>query len=313
MQNCDIDTAFAGDIKDYVDCAGYTIRASENALLLYMPPNSIPNLVRPSHKNRRMRSLPIVSLLLLFTATAAMAHPEDEFCTPGEDGLDPALCAALAELNMAESDVNQTELKPLLNESGEQRGFWSTAGLYITIGVGHILPDGADHILFVLAIFLASTRLRALVIQISAFTVAHTATLALAASGVITPSSAVVEPLIAFTIAFVAIENLIFKDMTRWRPAVVFGFGLIHGMGFAGFFGELGLPPGQFWSALIGFNIGVEIGQLVVIVSAALLGLALRRWLHDRDGTQRYRNCVARPGSLVIGATGLWWGITRLL
>jgi hypothetical protein len=142
---------------------------------------------------------------------------------------------------------------------------------------------------------------------------AHTATLGLAASGFITPSSSVVEPLIAFTIAFVAIENLIFKDMTKWRPIVVFGFGLIHGLGFAGFFGELGLPPGQFWSALIGFNIGVEIGQLSVILAAALFGVFLRRAFNDPEGLQRYRVCVARPASLLIGLTGVWWGVTRLL
>jgi len=252
-------------------------------------------------------------LILLFASSLAFSHPEDEFCTPGEDGLDPALCAALAELNMAESDFNQAELKPLLDDSGEERGFRSTFGLYIKIGVGHILPGGADHILFVLAIFLASTRLRALVIQVSAFTVAHTATLALAASGVISPSSAVVEPLIAFTIAFVAIENLFFKDMTRWRPAVVFLFGLVHGMGFAGFFGELGLPPGQFWSALIGFNVGVEIGQLAVISVAAVIGLTLRRILKDPEGVTRYRMYAVRPGSLLIGMTGLFWAVTRLL
>lgn len=252
----------------------------------------------------------LASILISF---AAFGHPEDEFCTPGEEGMDPALCAALAELNNAEGDLAPAELKPLLDEAGKERSFWSTAGLYVTIGIRHILPDGADHILFVLAIFLASTRLRALILQISAFTVAHTATLALAASGVITPSPSLVEPLIALTIAFVAIENLIFKDMTRWRPAVVFGFGLIHGLGFAGFFGELGLPPGQFWSALIGFNVGVEIGQLSVIAMAALIGVALRRFLNDRSGSGRYRQAVARPASLLIGVIGLWWFGTRII
>jgi len=101
--------------------------------------------------------------------------------------------------------------------------------------------------------------------------------------------------------------------MTSWRPAVVFGFGLVHGMGFAGFFGELGLPPGQFWSALISFNIGVEIGQLAVIATAAVLGFALRRALRDPEGTLRYRQSIVRPGSLLIGVTGLWWAITRLV
>ena len=252
-------------------------------------------------------------IMLLLLAGNAFTHPEDELCVPGQDGMDPALCAALAEMNSAEGDLSQRDTLPILDESGDERSFMSTAGLYVTIGIGHILPDGADHILFVLAIFLASVRVKALVWQISAFTVAHTATLALAASGIITPSAAVVEPLIAFTIAFVAIENLVFKDMTKWRPLVVFGFGLIHGLGFAGFFGELGLPPGQFWSALIGFNVGVEIGQLSVIAFAALIGYGLRRVLRDPKGIARYRNYLVRPGSALIGLTGLWWGITRLI
>jgi len=260
-----------------------------------------------------MRYKLAITLPLLLAAGLVLGHPEDELCVPGQDGMDPALCAALAEMNSAEGELKQTEIAPILDESGNERSFMSTAGLYVTIGIGHILPDGTDHILFVLAIFLASVRLRALIWQISAFTVAHTATLALAASGVITPSSAVVEPLIAFTIAFVAIENLVFRDMTRWRPLVVFGFGLIHGLGFAGFFGELGLPPGQFWSALIGFNVGVEIGQLSVILAAAILGVIARRLLQDPEGLQRYRSLIARPGSLLISLMGLWWGITRLL
>lgn len=255
----------------------------------------------------------LIFMTLLLAANLAFGHPEDEMCVPGEDGMDPALCAALAEMNSAEGSLSQDDYVPILDESGEERSFLSTAGLYIKIGIGHILPDGADHILFVLAVFLASVRTRALVWQISAFTVAHTATLGLAASGFFTPSSSVVEPLIAFTIAFVAIENLIWKDMTKWRPAVVFGFGLIHGLGFAGFFGELGLPPGQFWSALIGFNVGVEIGQLSVILVAALVGAILRRVLDDPDGVLRYRSYVAIPGSLMIGITGLWWGVTRLM
>lgn len=259
-----------------------------------------------------MRYKLIFTMLSLLAIGNVFGHPEDELCVPGQDGMDPALCAALAEMNSAEGDLNQSEM-PILDDTGKERSFLSTAGLYIKIGIGHILPDGADHILFVLAIFLASVRLKALVWQISAFTVAHTATLGLAASGVITPSSSLVEPLIAFTIAFVAIENLVFKDMTKWRPLVVFGFGLIHGLGFAGFFGELGLPPGQFWSALIGFNVGVEIGQLSVIATAAILGTLVRRWLQDPDGLLRYRSYIARPGSLLISLTGLWWGITRLL
>ncbi len=255
----------------------------------------------------------LVAVALLGLAAVAGAHPEDELCVPGEDGMDPQLCALLAEMNSSEGALDQRGGDELLAVLDEQRGFFETLRLYVRIGVGHILPDGADHILFVLAVFLASVRVRALVWQISAFTVAHTVTLALAATGLITPSANLVEPLIAFTIAFVAIENLVFEEMTRWRPVVVFGFGLIHGLGFAGFFGELGLPPGQFWSALIGFNVGVEIGQLCVILSAAILAYALRRWLRDPAGVAGYRSWIVRPASTLIGLTGLWWGVTRLL
>ena len=243
-------------------------------------------------------------------STDVQAHPEDEFCVPGEGGLDPELCAALSALD-SPTGKNLAE-KPILDESGDVRGFWSTAALYVTIGVRHILPDGQDHILFVLALFLSSTRLRALVIQISTFTVAHTASLGLAAAGVISPATGIVEPLIAVTIAWVAIENLVLPDMPKWRPVIVFMFGLIHGLGFAGFFGELGLPPGQFWSALIGFNVGVEIGQLSVIASAFLLSLALRNWLGKRDQAALYRKYVVVPGSALIGVTGLWWAVSRV-
>lgn len=264
---------------------------------------------RPTQNPHRW--LRALAMLCLLVAGNAIAHPEDEFCVPGETELDPELCAALSALDSPDSrSLNE---QPILDASGEVRGFWSTAGLYVTIGVGHILPDGLDHILFVLALFLSSTRLRALVIQISTFTVAHTVTLGLAASGVISPPAAIVEPLIAATIAFVAIENLFFDDMPRWRPLVVFGFGLLHGLGFAGFFGELGLPPGQFWSALIGFNIGVEIGQLSVVAAAFVLALFMRRRLFAVMSETAYRQYAVVPVSGVIAVFGLWWAVTRVV
>ena len=164
-----------------------------------------------------------------------------------------------------------------------------------------------------LALFLTSTRLRPLVIQISAFTVAHTATLGLAAAGVISPPAGIVEPLIAATIAFVAIENVWVKDMPTWRPLVVFAFGLVHGLGFAGFFGELGLPPGQFWSALIGFNVGVEIGQLSVVLLAFVLARGLRSRMQPATREADYRRFVVVPISLAIGAIGAYWTLSRII
>ena len=252
-------------------------------------------------------------LLVLLQPQYAIAHPEDEFCVPGEPGIDPALCRALAALNSGEQAATEAQLAPLLDAAGNERGFWSTFGLYVTIGVGHILPGGLDHILFVLALFLASTSTRSLVVQITAFTIAHTVTLALAATGVVSPSPDWVEPFIALTIAFVALENLVFKQMTYWRPVVVFAFGLVHGLGFAGFFGELGLPAGQFWSALLGFNLGVEIGQLSVVAAAFVLAFALRRRVVALSSAPGYRRFIVVPSSLLIGAVGLWWTVERVL
>lgn len=246
------------------------------------------------------------ALGLVAAAPGASAHPEDEFCT-GDGGLDPALCRALQEMDRSQ-DQGPREAGFTETETIDfDRPAHETFALYVKIGVGHILPGGLDHILFVLALFFSTTRLRPLIIQISAFTIAHTATLALVASGVLSPPASVVEPLIAATIAFVAIENIVFKDMTRWRPLVVFAFGLVHGMGFAGFFGSLGLPEGQFWSALIGFNVGVEIGQLSVILAAFLLFLPVRRWISERG----YRHMFAWPASGLIGVTGLYWAVER--
>lgn len=249
-----------------------------------------------------------LAVLSLSTSQAANAHPEDEFCT-ADGGVDPALCRALQEMDRSaeprsgESRYTQTRTVDFDRPAHE------TFGLYIKIGIQHILPGGLDHILFVLALFFSTLRLKPLLIQISAFTVAHTFTLALVASGVFAPPASIVEPLIAATIAFVAFENIVFKDMTRWRPFVVFGFGLIHGMGFAGFFGSLGLPEGQFWSALIGFNVGVEVGQLAVVLLAALLLWPLRFFITERS----YRHSIAWPACALIGLVGAFWTVERLM
>ena len=246
----------------------------------------------------------IASAMVLFPDGVAQAHPEDDFCEAGS-AISPELCRQLAEANSADAPVT----RPLLDEDGNVRSPLDTALMYLKIGVQHILPGGTDHILFVLALFLASERLRSLVIQISAFTVAHTATLGLAAAGVVQPPASIVEPLIALSIAYVAVENLFFRDIAKWRPLIVFGFGLFHGLGFAGFIREVGLPPGQFWSSLIGFNIGVEFGQLAVVLAAALISIPVKSLLSR--GGHTYRSFVVVPASLVIAAIGLWWAVTR--
>ncbi|MCF6232745.1 MAG: HupE/UreJ family protein [Rhodobacteraceae bacterium] len=177
---------------------------------------------------------------------------------------------------------------------------------YIPVGFDHILPKGLDHILFVLGLFFLSARLGPLLWQISAFTVAHTVTLALGASGVVQINPNIVEPLIAATIVFVAVENVISGRMHRWRPVVVFGFGLLHGLGFAAVLGEFGLPEQQFLPALIGFNVGVELGQLTVI-AAAFLSVGL--WFGRKPW---YRGRIAIPASMGIAFVGAYWFVERV-
>ena len=260
----------------------------------------------PSHVTR----LWLILLVLFLAGGDASAHPEDEFCAPGDTSLDPALCEQLMAMDSADGKTARLA-GPILDAAGKERGFWSTLGLYVGIGVGHILPGGLDHILFVVALFLSSRRMRALVIQISTFTVAHTVTLGIAAAGVITPPAAVIEPLIALTIALVAIENLFITNLPPWRPLVVFAFGLLHGLGYAGYFGELGLPPGQFWSALIGFNIGVEFGQLGIVAVAAVMLVLWRRWSGVTSPEQAYRRWVVVPASSIVGVIGCSWFVER--
>ncbi len=175
---------------------------------------------------------------------------------------------------------------------------------YLYLGFTHILPKGLDHILFVLGLFLLSLRIRPLLAQITAFTVAHTLSLALAMLGLVHLSPRIVEPLIAVSIVYVAVENIFASELKKSRVALVFAFGLVHGLGFAGVLSELGLPRSEFVPALLSFNVGVEIGQLTVIAVAflALGAFRERSW---------YRMRIAVPASLAIAAVGLYWAVTR--
>lgn len=182
----------------------------------------------------------------------------------------------------------------------------ATAWRYALLGFEHILPAGPDHVLFVLGLFLLSPKARPLLVQVSLFTLAHTATLALSTLGLVRLSPSIVEPLIALSIAWVAFENVLTSELRPWRAGLVFAFGLLHGLGFAGVLGELGLPREAFLSALLAFNVGVEAGQLVVIGLAFAAVGAFR-------GRSWYRSRVVVPASLLIGATGAWWTLERLL
>lgn len=184
---------------------------------------------------------------------------------------------------------------------------WGTSFLrYIAIGFEHIVPKGLDHILFVLGLFFLSMKLRPLLFQITAFTIAHTFTLALGILGIVKVNPAIVEPAIAASIVYVAVENIRSAKMSRWRPLVVFCFGLLHGLGFASVLGEIGLDPQRFVTGLIGFNIGVELGQLTVI---ALAFLAVGLWFGNKDW---YRPRISNPASIMIALVGGWWFVERV-
>ncbi|MFN7980098.1 MAG: HupE/UreJ family protein [Vicinamibacterales bacterium] len=177
---------------------------------------------------------------------------------------------------------------------------------YLWLGYTHILPKGADHLLFVAGLFLLAARLGPVLVQVTTFTVAHSVTLGLALYGLVSLPGRVVEPLIALSIVYVAVENLRTTTLSARRVALVFLFGLLHGLGFAGVLTGLALPREDIALGLAGFNLGVEGGQLTVI---AALALVLGPW-RDRAW---YRTRVVVPASLAIALVGAYWTVTRVL
>jgi hypothetical protein len=178
---------------------------------------------------------------------------------------------------------------------------------YFKLGISHILPYGTDHILFVLSLCLLNTKFRTILWQATAFTIAHTITLALSMKGVIKLPAEVVEPLIALSIMFVAIENMLVSELKAWRVAVVFMFGLVHGMGFASALNEIGLPRNQFFTSIFSFNAGVEIGQICVISLVFLLLIipfGKMPW---------YKKRIVYPLSVIIAAIAAYWTIQRTI
>ncbi len=181
----------------------------------------------------------------------------------------------------------------------------SIGWMYLQLGFTHIIPLGLDHILFVLSIFFLSPRLSTVIWQASAFTVAHSITLGLAMYGYIKPLPAVIEPIIALSIFFVAMENVLVRELKPSRIAIVFLFGLVHGMGFANALTSLGLPPSDYFLSLLSFNVGVELGQVAVILIAyGLVG----RWFANKPW---YRQRVVVPVSIAIAVIALYWTIER--
>ncbi len=236
---------------------------------------------------------------------------------PGEGAVTVGWAAALGPLVVRQQGGGEGAYSALL-QGGTQSAPLPRTGIatetapqvfvrFIGQGFAHIVPKGLDHIVFVLGLFFFSLHLRPLLVQVTAFTLAHTVTLALAALGLVRIPGSIVEPLIAASIVFVAVENILRPQLGAFRTAVVFFFGLLHGLGFASVLGELGGGQANFIARLIGFNIGVELGQLTVILAAFL---TVGFWFGDKPW---YRARVAIPASLMIAGIGAFWFIERVL
>ncbi len=181
-----------------------------------------------------------------------------------------------------------------------------TTLLYLKTGFEHILPAGLDHILFIISLFLLTPKLKPLLLQATAFTIAHTITLAASMYKVINISSSIIEPLIAISIMYVALENIFTQKLGKARIGIVFLFGLIHGMGFAGALSEMGLPQNSFLLSLLMFNVGVELGQITIIILAYFI---LAKWFANKT---YYRKWVIMPLSIAIAIVALYWTVERL-
>ena len=182
---------------------------------------------------------------------------------------------------------------------------------FIELGFKHILPLGLDHILFIVAIFLNARSWTSLILQATTFTVAHTITLGLAAAGLIHMPAEIVEPLIALSIAVLAIEAVVFKEANFWRLPVIFAFGLFHGLGF-GEIMKAYLTNADFATGLAGFTIGVELGQLTVIAGAGIVAFAARMALKAANRSDLYRRIFVQPVAAAIALVGLYWVVERL-
>ena len=184
---------------------------------------------------------------------------------------------------------------------------------YIILGMEHIVPKGLDHILFIFGVFFFAVKLKPLLWQVTMFTLAHSLTLILASLKLVFIPASIIEPLIALSIGYVAFENIFQKRLqdkfrthsNTLRYAVIFLFGLIHGLGFAFVLEDIGLPTGQLILSLLSFNIGVEIAQIGLVVLAYILMFYPSKQLW-------YRKAIQIPCSLVIGLIGIYWFFERV-
>lgn len=240
-----------------------------------------------------------VELGALFKALR-IGHTHAAFISDSAGKRDDTLHSGRPTLELAApaGSAPSTEPAPVARTRGQ------IAVEYIKLGIEHILM-GFDHLVFLLGLVIIGGRLKHMLAMVTAFTVAHSVTLGLAVTGVFNPPGSVIEPLIALSVAYVGVENFLVKDASkRWR--ITAAFGLIHGFGFAGALGEIGVPQGHLALGLATFNVGVELGQLMVmaLVLPIILALGKREWFRERG---------VKVFSVAVAVLGLFWFVTRLL
>ena len=189
--------------------------------------------------------------------------------------------------------------------SATARGTRAVVKTFVAAGVRHILI-GPEHLLFLLGLLLLGGTFRQLAYVVTAFTVAHSVTLSLAALNVVTPPERLIEPAIALSIVYVGADNLLVRGGRDLRVWIAFAFGFVHGFGFAGVLREMGLPTRVLGWALVSFNVGVEIGQLLVAVVVVWMLAALR------SRSEAARRQFAFAGSVVVVAAGTFWFVQRV-
>lgn len=247
----------------------------------------------------KIRATPETKLAVVFqNFIDGAAHPRLNVLFPGETSF-------TLDLTALSGAVPSAPTAGAVSATGSSKDAWSTFRSFFHQGFVHVVPLGLDHILFVLGLFLLSRSWRSLLLQVTTFTLAHTVTLVLATLGWVKVPSSIVEPIIALSIAAVALENIFHPRYTPWRLVIVFVFGLVHGLGFASALSDLDLPKTSLAVGLVGFNLGVEGAQLTVISLAWLV----TAWLRD---AARYRQWIVIPGSALIAAVGLWWAVQRV-
>lgn len=202
--------------------------------------------------------------------------------------------------------VAQNAFSHTINYALENAPLRDVTWYYFKLGFAHIVPQGLDHVLFIIGICLLNTNIKSIIYQASAFTLAHTIALALSMKNIIIAPSPIIEPIIALSIVFVAVENMILKELKPWRIILVFCFGLIHGLGFASSLNEIGLPRDTFFTSIVVFNLGIEVCQLLII--SLLFGLII----NPMKNKIWYRPKIVFPVSTAIAIIGTVWLFERL-